>query len=221
MYAVCLSAALLIGKFAVFILTPMAVNIEKYREIYSEAHAGNVTLVAVSKVRTADDIMQLYDIGQRDFGENYVQELADKQMMLPDDIRWHFIGHLQSNKVKQISPFVHMIHGVDSLKLLSEINKQGLKSGRIINCLLQVHVAEEKSKFGLTEEGLFEIIAAVTKSPLDYSNILISGLMAMASFTEDIDQVRGEFKFVQYLFEKYKNIQSSNCDLQNFIDGDE
>ena len=117
------------------------VNVEKYKEILSELSEKRATLVAVSKTKPVEDIQAMYDLGQRDFGENYVQELVDKQAVLPKDIRWHFIGHLQSNKVKYIAPFVHLIHGVDSLKLLKEINKQAARSGRIIDCLLQVHIA--------------------------------------------------------------------------------
>src|SRR5471030_1210831 len=115
------------------------VNVEKYNEIVAELKLQQVTLVAVSKTKPVEDIQSLYDLGQRDFGENYVQELADKEAVLPKDIRWHFIGHLQSNKVKYISPFVHLIHGVDSLNLLKEINKQAAKHNRIIDCLLQIH----------------------------------------------------------------------------------
>src|SRR5205085_6561682 len=123
--------------------------------------ARKVQLVAVSKVQSANDIQRLYDLGQRDFGENYVQELVDKQATLPVDIRWHFIGHLQSNKVKHIASFVYLIHGVDSVKLLLEINKQGEKIGKKINCLLQVHIAEEETKFGLDERELDEIMSAL------------------------------------------------------------
>src|SRR6187399_356254 len=121
----------------------MAVNKEKYQQINEELRLSNITLVAVSKTKPAEDILALYDLGHRDFGENYVQELAAKQEALPKDIRWHFIGHLQSNKVKYIAPFVHLIHGVDSKKLLAEIDKQAAKSNRTIQCLLQVHIAME------------------------------------------------------------------------------
>src|SRR5580693_7237018 len=119
----------------------MAINKEVYKKIIEELNAKNVQLIAVSKTKPAADIKELYDLGQRDFGENYVQELVDKQPQLPSDIRWHFIGHLQSNKVKFIIPFVHLIHGVDSFKLLKEINKQAVKNNRMIDCLLQVHIA--------------------------------------------------------------------------------
>src|ERR1700709_1918673 len=125
----------------------MAINIKAYEEIIKELKEKNVQLVAVSKTKPVEDIQQLYDLGQRYFGENYVQELVEKQPQLPNDIRWHFIGHLQSNKVKMIIPFVHLIHGVDSLKLLKEISKQAVKHKREVDCLLQFHIAEEETKF--------------------------------------------------------------------------
>jgi pyridoxal phosphate enzyme (YggS family) len=146
-------------------------------------------LVAVSKTKPNEDIMALYELGQRDFGENYVQELVAKQQALPADIRWHFIGHLQSNKVKMIAPFVHLIHGVDSNKLLLEINKQGAKLNRNIGCLLQVYIAKEDSKFGLDESEILEI--ASIQSTLH--SVSIRGMMGMASFTTDTEQVRREF----------------------------
>src|SRR5215471_1471952 len=127
------------------------INVEAYKNLVDECKAKNVTLVAVSKTKPVEDILELYKLGQRDFGENYVQELLEKQKLLPGDICWHFIGHLQSNKVKSIIGFVHLIHGVDSLKLLKEINKQSQKINRITNCLLQVHIAQEETKFGLDE----------------------------------------------------------------------
>ena len=140
----------------------MSINIEKYNTIIKELK-NKATLVAVSKTKPAEDIQALYDLGQRDFGENYVQELIEKEALLPKDIHWHFIGHLQSNKVKYIAPFVHLIHGVDSLSLLKEINKQALKNNRTINCLLQVYIAKEETKFGLDENELQEIITQIKK----------------------------------------------------------
>ena len=125
----------------------MSINIEKYQEIINDLY-GKATLIAVSKTKPVEDIKTLYNLGHRDFGENYVQELTEKHTLLPKDINWHFIGHLQSNKVKYIAPFVHLIHGVDSLSLLKEINKQALKNNRIINCLLQIYIAKEETKFG-------------------------------------------------------------------------
>ena len=168
----------------------MPVNIPLYTSIRDELALQNVTLVAVSKTKPNEDIMALYELGQRDFGENYVQELVAKQQALPADIRWHFIGHLQSNKVKMIAPFVHLIHGVDSNKLLLEINKQGAKLHRNIGCLLQVYIAKEDSKFGLDESEIHEI--ASIQSTLH--SVSIRGMMGMASFTNDTEQVRKEFR---------------------------
>jgi pyridoxal phosphate enzyme (YggS family) len=176
----------------------MPVNTEKYSELVKWLSEKNVTLIAVSKTKPIEDILALYELGQRDFGENYVQELVDKQALLPKDIRWHFIGHLQSNKVKYIAPFVHLIHGVDSLKLLKEINKQGGKCARVINCLLQVHIASEETKFGMDEAEIDE--AKQAASQLDH--IRIKGLMGMASFTDDAIQVRGEFRTLKFLLNR-------------------
>ncbi|MGE5107560.1 MAG: YggS family pyridoxal phosphate-dependent enzyme [Sphingobacteriales bacterium] len=183
----------------------MAINESRYKEIISELK-GKATLVAVSKTKPVEDIKDLYDLGQRDFGENYVQELADKQPLLPSDIRWHFIGHLQSNKVKYIAPFVHLIHGVDSLKLLQEINKQAAKSNRVIDCLLQIHIAKEETKFGLDEKELNDLISQFGN--WEMKNVRVAGLMGMASFSDDMDLVRSEFKFLKTLFDKF-NIQYS------------
>lgn len=173
----------------------MMINVEKYKKIKEES-GDKITLVAVSKTKPAEDILELYNLGHRDFGENYVQELVDKAARLPKDIRWHFIGHLQSNKVKQITPFVHLIHGVDSLKLLKEINKQGEKLNRVIDCLLQVHIAQEETKFGLDEEELANVLMC------KFANVKICGLMGMASFTDDMNKVRNEFQYLKRLFDK-------------------
>ncbi|MBL7740270.1 MAG: YggS family pyridoxal phosphate-dependent enzyme [Chitinophagaceae bacterium] len=178
----------------------MAVNREEYQRINDELKARNVTLVAVSKTKPVEDIQELYDLGHRNFGENYVQELTEKAGQLPKDIRWHFIGHLQSNKVKYIAPFVHLIHGVDSFKLLQEIDKQALKNDRIIDCLLQVYIAKEETKFGLDEEELDQVITQFGK--LEMKNVRVIGLMGMASFTDDMDKVRGEFRVLKKLFDK-------------------
>lgn len=178
----------------------MPVNTIAFQNILTELANTNTTLVAVSKTKPNEDLMELYQLGQRDFGENYVQELVDKAAALPKDIRWHFIGHLQSNKAKYIAPFVHLIHGVDSLKLLQEINKQALKNNRIIHCLLQIHIAEEETKFGLDETELGEIIAQTDRLP----NIRIQGLMGMASFTENITIVKNEFHHLHLLFQQHK-----------------
>lgn len=169
-----------------------------------------IQLVAVSKIQAPGNILTLYEYGQKDFGENYVQELVDKYEQLPKDIRWHFIGHLQSNKVKFIAPFVYLIHGVDSEKLLVEINKQAVKNSRVIDCLLQVHIATEDTKFGMNEEELANTIANCS----GLKNVKIVGLMGMASFSEDVDQVRKEFKYLKLLFEKYKATSSENVALR-------
>ncbi|MES2849308.1 MAG: YggS family pyridoxal phosphate-dependent enzyme [Bacteroidota bacterium] len=174
----------------------MAINKEKYQEIITELN-GKATLVAVSKTKPAEDILELYNLGQRDFGENYVQELVDKEVVLPKDIRWHFIGHLQSNKVKYIAPFVHLIHGVDSESLLKEINKQAIKNNRIIDCLLQLHIATEETKFGFDEHELNELHGLH-----ELKNVNIKGLMGMASFSNDMNLVRSEFKKLKDLHEK-------------------
>lgn len=178
----------------------MPINETLYQQIHSELAQKNVTLVAVSKTKPAEDIQALYSLGQRDFGENYVQELVEKQAALPNDIRWHFIGHLQSNKVKYIAPFVHLIHGVDSFKLLKEINKQAKKNNRIIDCLLQVHIAQEETKFGFDET---ELLGINIEELSQLTNIRVAGFMGMASFTEDMEKVRAEFKTLKQLFDKF------------------
>ncbi len=177
----------------------MAVNKERYQEIIKELSLTNTTLVAVSKTKPVEEIKEMYEQGQLDFGENYVQELVDKQSQLPGDIRWHFIGHLQSNKVKYIAPFISLIQGVDSLKLLREINKQGVKNDRIIDCLLQVHIAQEETKFGMDENELDDAI----NQSAQMANVRICGLMGMASFTDDMNKVRNEFRYLKTLFDKY------------------
>src|SRR5215510_3518346 len=167
----------------------MAVNTQAYNEITNELRDKNCLLVAVSKTKPVSDILELYELGQRDFGENYVQELTEKQSQLPNDIRWHFIGHLQSNKVKQIAPFIHLVQSVDSLKLLQEINKQGRKNNRVINCLLQVHIAQEETKFGLDEHELKTLVNTNSSDLHELGNIRIVGLMGMASFTDNMAKV--------------------------------
>src|SRR5580658_6692763 len=171
----------------------MTLTIDTYRGILDRLGAG-VQLVAVSKTKPAADIMAVYDMGQRDFGENYVQELVEKQRELPADIRWHFIGHLQTNKVKQLVAFVHLIHGVDSLRLLREIDKQAGIKGRVVDVLLQVHVAREETKFGLDPVELADIMSMVRSTPDAFSHVRVHGLMGMASFTEDPAAVRAEFR---------------------------
>lgn len=176
----------------------MAINTEKYTALLSELN-GKATLVAVSKTKPVEDLQSLYDLGQKDFGENYVQELVDKEAILPKNIRWHFIGHLQSNKVKFIAPFVHLIHGVDSLSLLKEINKEAVKNSRVIDCLLQIHIAKEETKFGLDATEL----AFIMKESSALKSVRISGLMGMASFSNDLSLVRNEFQTLRVLYNTY------------------
>lgn len=180
------------------------VNKVAYTEIISELKSKNTTLVAVSKIKPASDIRELYDLGQRDFGENYVQELVQKQSELPADIRWHFIGHLQRNKVKYIAPFVHLIHGIDSIKLLEEVNKEGKKNNRIIDCLLQVHIAQEETKFGFDETDLSQFSDYFEVEKANLSHVRIRGLMGMASFSDDTELVRAEFGQLKQIFEIMK-----------------
>lgn len=197
----------------------MPVNDEKYKEITEELAGASVQLIAVSKIQTVTDIKKMYDLGQRDFGENYVQELVEKQPLLPPDIRWHFIGHLQSNKVKFIAPFVHLVQSVDSFKLLTEINKQAKKINKTINCLLQIHIASEETKFGLDESELNETMNAIQTNPEQFSNIHINGLMGMASFTDDIERIKIEMKLLKSFFEKYKSLSTGNCQLSTLSMG--
>jgi pyridoxal phosphate enzyme (YggS family) len=178
----------------------MSVNSLKYNEIIQLLSISNTTLIAVSKTKPIEDLQEMYALGQRDFGENYVQELVDKEAKLPKDIHWHFIGHLQSNKVKYIAPFVHLIHGVDSLKLLQEINKQALKNNRTIDCLLQLHIAEEETKFGLDQSEI-EAIKLILPT---LHNIRILGFMGMASFSENMVKVKREFIHLKNEFDLFK-----------------
>lgn len=172
----------------------------------------NVTLVAVSKTKPVSDLQQAYDAGQRIFGENKIQEMTEKSEQLPQDIQWHMIGHVQTNKVKYMAPFVHLIHGVDSLKLLIEIDKQAKKHNRIINCLLQVYIAKEETKFGLSEAELLEIIHSEEFKTLQ--NIKIVGLMGMASFSNNQETVRSEFTNLKNIFEYVKPYQLENCSFE-------
>lgn len=168
----------------------------------------NVTLVAVSKTKPVSDLMEAYEAGQRIFGENKIQEMAEKFELMPKDIEWHMIGHVQTNKVKFMAPFVSLVHGVDSLKLLEEINKQALKNNRIIDCLLQIHIAEEDTKFGLDDTELNDLLHSETFKNL--KNIKIKGLMGMATFTENKDQIKKEFLYLRSIFDK---LQTSNFKL--------
>lgn len=176
-------------------------NIEKYDEIRASLPVG-VRLVAVSKFKPAEDISALYQHGQRVFGENHAQEMKAKHEILPQDIEWHFIGHLQTNKVKYIAPYVSLIHSIDSLDLLKEVNKHAVKNNRVIPCLLQFHIADEETKFGFT----FEECAAMLNSSefQELKNVKIHGVMGMATFTDDQEQVRGEFRHLHQIFQDLK-----------------
>jgi len=176
---------------------------------------SNVTIVAVSKTKPIADLQEAYETGVRDFGENYAQELVDKYEALPKNIHWHFIGHLQSNKVKYIAPFVHLIHGVDSEKLLIEINKQGQKINKKISCLLQIYIAKEETKFGLNEDELESIIQKLPQLPF----VQISGMMGMASFSSDSQIVKSEFDTLKQLFDKYSTSSTENFNLETLSMG--
>lgn len=198
----------------------MYTNQQNYKEICETLNQKGATLVAVSKIKPVAAIQELYNLGHRDFGENYVQELVDKAPQLPPDIRWHFIGHLQSNKVKYIAPFVHLIHGIDSLKLLKEVNKQALKNNRVISVLLQVHIAKEETKFGFDEaelEMVFDEKNSHTAGEL--KNVQIRGMMGMASFSDDENIVRSEFKNLKRLFDRYAQHQAQNVKMENLSMG--
>lgn len=181
----------------------------------------NVTLIAVSKTQPASSIMEAYQAGQRAFGENKIQEMTEKFDILPKDIEWHMIGHLQSNKVKYMAHFVHLIHGVDSFKTLKEINKQALKHNRVINCLLEVKIASEETKFGLSFDEVEQLLKSEELKNL--KNINIQGLMGMASFTENNEIIRAEFKTLKTLFDslqKYKSFNVNSTILSMGMSGD-
>ena len=175
----------------------IAGNTKKIRASIPES----VELVAVSKTKSNEEIMQAYDVGQRVFGENKVQDMTAKNESLPKDIRWHMIGHVQTNKVKYMASYVDLIHGVDSFKLLKEVNKQAAKNERIISCLLQIHIAEEATKFGLSPDECKEVV--IQAEALE--NITIKGLMGMATFTDNVFQIEREFKSLKELFEDLKS----------------
>jgi len=174
-------------------------NFLRIRKILPE----KVSLVAVSKTRDANDVMTLYRLGHRIFGENKAQELISKQPLLPADIQWHFIGHLQTNKVKYIAPFIQLIESADSLHLLSEINKQAARHDRIIDCLLQMYIATEETKFGLSPEEAVSILSS--SEYLDMKNIRIRGVMGMASLTDDHQRTRQEFRMLKDIFRNFKS----------------
>lgn len=177
----------------------------------------HVTLVAVSKTKPIADLQEAYAAGQRIFGENKIQEMTEKWEQLPKDIQWHMIGHVQTNKVKFMAPYVALIHGVDSLKLLEEINKQATKNNRVIDCLIQIHIAEEETKFGFDASELEAILNAATFQKL--KNIKVIGLMGMATFTEDNAQIQKEFQFLKSLFDQYQSVQWPNFHLQTLSMG--
>ena len=189
----------------------------------------HVTLVAVSKTKPVADLMEAYNAGQRIFGENKIQEMTDKWEEMPKDIQWHMIGHVQTNKVKFMAEYVSLIHGVDSLKLLQEINKQAKKHNRVIDCLLQIYIAEEESKFGLDEEELNEILKQVqTRGKAEQSeandkdlfqNIKIVGLMGMATFTDNQTQIKKEFDNLKSIFDKVSQLKTENCQLNTLSMG--
>jgi len=183
------------------------INEAAWTALTAELQPKGVTLVAVSKTKPRSDIRALYDLGQRDFGENYVQELVEKQAGLPADIRWHFIGHLQSNKVKAIARFVQLIHGVDSFRLLLEIDKQAAKHNRCIDVLLQMHIAEEESKFGMDEKEIIEFLQYYEAQREALQHVRICGLMGMATDTDDEAKVRAEFARLHAMFVNLKQSQ--------------
>ena len=177
----------------------IAKNIE---QLQKELASGNCKLIAVSKTKPVSTLMDAYEAGIRDFGENKVQEMVEKYEQMPKDIRWHMIGHLQRNKVKYITPFVHLIHSVDSIRLMEEINKQAAKHDRTVSCLLQVHIAEEESKYGFSDEEIFQLIRDETIQHLKYVQVV--GVMGMASFTSNESKVRKEFEHLKLLFDALK-----------------
>lgn len=191
----------------------IASNLESIKSTLPE----NVTLVAVSKTKPVPDLTEAYDAGQRIFGENKIQEMAEKWEQMPKDIQWHMIGHVQTNKVKFMASFVSLIHGVDSLKLLKEINKQAQKNNRVIDCLLQMHIAEEETKFGLDQEELASLLASDEFQEM--KNIRIVGLMGMATFTDNQNQVKKEFLHLKSIFDRLQLLQTANCKLNTISMG--
>lgn len=177
--------------------------IKENLRLIQQSLPDKVTLIAVSKTHPVELIREAYEAGQRHFGENKVQEMMDKKPLLPDDVKWHLIGHLQSNKVKYIAPFVHLIHSVDSLKLLIVINKEAAKNNRVIDCLLQIHISTEETKFGLDAQELTQLLDSSEYATL--SNIRVCGLMGMASFSDDLILVRNEFRGLNNLFQQIKS----------------
>ena len=178
---------------------------------------SNVTLVAVSKTKPVEDLMEAYNAGQRIFGENKIQEMTEKWQQMPKDIEWHMIGHVQSNKVKYMIPYVKLIHGVDSLKLLKEINRQAVRWRKNINCLLQIHIAEEETKFGLNENELIELLNSDEFKEM--TNIKVIGLMGMATFTDNQEQIKKEFQNLKNIFDKLQQLETLNLKLETLSMG--
>lgn len=177
----------------------------------------NVTLVAVSKTKPVKDLMEAYHAGQRIFGENKIQEMTEKWQQMPKDIEWHMIGHVQSNKVKYMVPYVKLIHGVDSFKLLKEVNRQAIRWRKSINCLLQIHIAEEETKFGLDEKELEELLNSDEFKEM--KNINVIGLMGMATFTDNEEQIKKEFQYLKTIFDKVSKLKTDNCQLNTLSMG--
>lgn len=193
-------------------------SIKKQLQELKSVLPKQVTLVAVSKTKPVQDLMKAYDVGQRIFGENKVQEMVEKHQQMPKDIQWHMIGHVQRNKVKHMAPFVDLIHGVDSLKLLSEINKQALKNNRCINGLLQIKIAAEDSKFGMTKNDAIQLMKSSEFKNL--KNIKIKGVMGMATFTDDQNKIRKEFETLKSTFSELKSIEDSMHIISMGMSGD-
>tara|TARA_B110000495_G_scaffold172064_1_gene160697 strand:- start:50 stop:712 length:663 start_codon:yes stop_codon:yes gene_type:complete len=189
---------------------------ENILKIKSKLPEG-VSLVAVSKTKPISDLLEAYNVGQRIFGENKIQEMASKYNEMPKDIAWHMIGHIQRNKVKYMAPFVSLIHGVDSLRLLTEINKQALKNNRIIDCLLQVKIAAEENKFGLSENEVLNLLGS--EEIKTFQNIKIIGLMGMATFTNNQEQLQKEFEILKFIFDNLTHLKSTNYNLKTLSMG--
>lgn len=189
---------------------------ENILKIKSKLPEG-VSLVAVSKTKPISDLLEAYNVGQRIFGENKIQEMASKYNEMPKDIAWHMIGHIQRNKVKYMAPFVSLIHGVDSLRLLTEINKQALKNNRIIDCLLQVKIAAEENKFGLSENEVLNLLGS--EEIKKFQNIKIVGLMGMATFTNNQEQLQKEFEILKCIFDNLTHLNSTNYNLKTLSMG--
>lgn len=196
----------------------MAIHVETLKALQQEISEKGAKLIAVSKLHSKESIQQAWAAGQTVFGENYVQELVEKQPLLPDQLEWHFIGHLQSNKVKFIAPFIAMIHTVDSIKLLTEINKQAAKANRTIPCLLQVHLAQEETKFGFSEE---EVVELLTRGDLEkFKHVVVAGFMGMASLTDDQNLIRNEFHRLKVLRDHWQTRYPSLLELSMGMSGD-